>query len=427
MVQWSLTGESLIASHEDRLTTVPHWRRTLYTLWITQFIAVAGFSFVMPFIPYYIQELGVTDLKQVGLWASLVTSAQALSMALIAPVWGALADRYGRKLMVMRASYAGAFIMVLMGLVTNVQQLVLLRFIQGLFTGTIAATTALVASTAPKENSGMAMGSLQTAVYLGVSLGPLLGGVAGDALGFRPSFWVTGGLLLLSGILVTLFVREEFQPAIETTAGKRPSYKATVLVVLASAPLLTAFAARILLRVGSRTLDPVLPLFVQNLLPAGAAVGTTTGIISAASALGAAVGAPLIGGWSDRLGHRRLLILCAFATGIFYLAEAFVADPRWLIGLQLANGFAIGGTLSTLTALLARLTPEGHAGVVFGLDASAMSACNAIGPIIGAAVAAPLGLRAPFFVAALMFGIGACTVYLWMAEGRQTPLAKTVS
>jgi len=224
-----------------------------------------------------------------------------------------------------------------------------------------------------------------------------------------------------------LFVHEEFQPAAEAKTGKRTGYRAAVLMVLATAPLLTAFAARIFLRIGSRTLDPVLPLFVQSLLPAGAAVGTTTGIISAASALGAAVGAPLIGGWSDRLGHRRLLIRCAFATGIFYLAQAFVGDPRWLIGLQLVNGFAIGGTLSTLTALLARLTPEGHAGVVFGLDASAMAACNAIGPIIGAAVAAPLGLRAPFFVAALMFGIGACLVYLWMGEGRHAPLAKTIA
>ncbi|MCX7671561.1 MAG: MFS transporter, partial [Anaerolineae bacterium] len=304
---------------------MPLWRRTLYTLWVTQFIAVAGFSFVTPFIPYYIQELGVTDVRQVGVWAGLVTSAQAVSMALIAPVWGALADRYGRKLMVLRATFGGAVILTLMGFVSNVQQLMALRFVQGIFTGTVPATMALVAATAPKERSGMAMGSLQTAVYLGVSLGPFFGGLSGDALGYRPSFWVTGALLFLSGLLVLFFVHEEFQPA-PRTGRAADGYGRGWLLVLGSGALLAAFAARILLRIGNGVINPILPLYVQTLLPAGAQVGIVTGLISGVSSLGSAVGAPLIGNWSDRLGHRRLLIICAVAAGIFFVPQAFVHD-----------------------------------------------------------------------------------------------------
>jgi DHA1 family multidrug resistance protein-like MFS transporter len=386
---------------------------------VTQFIAVAGFSFVTPFVPYYIQELGITDVRQVGIWAGLVTSAQAISMALIAPVWGALADRYGRRLMVLRATFGGAVILALMGFVTNVGQLMVLRFVQGLFTGTVPATMALVAATAPKERSGMAMGSLQTAVYLGVSLGPLLGGISGDALGYRPSFWVTGGLLFISGILVLLFVHEEFQPAPETSRGKRGSYGQGLLLVLAFTPLLAAFAARILLRIGNGAISPILPLYVQTLLPVDAHIGTVTGLIAGVSSLGAAVGAPLIGNWSDRLGQRRLLILCAAAAGIFFVPQAFVHDPRWLIIWQFCSGFAVGGTLATLTALLAKLTPEGRAGVVFGLDSSAMAVSNALGPMAGASVAAGLGLRAPFFLTSLTSWIGATVIGLWVREADQ--------
>ncbi len=395
---------------------MPSWRRTLYTLWVTQFIAVAGFSFVTPFVPYYIQELGITDVREVGLWAGLVTSAQAISMALIAPVWGALADRHGRRLMVMRATFGGAVILSLMGFVTNVQQLIVLRFVQGLFTGTVAATMALVAGTAPKEHAGMAMGSLQTAVYLGVSLGPLLGGISGDALGYRPSFWVTGGLLFISGILVVLFVREDFHPAPSPARGERLSYGRKLLLVLASGPLLAAFAARIMLRIGNQAISPILPLFVQNLLPSGAQVGIVTGVIAAVTSLGSAAGAPLIGAWGDRFGQRRLLMLCALAAGICYVPQAFVSDPRWLFGWQFLSGFAIGGTLATLTALIAKLTPEGRAGVVFGLDASAMAASNAIGPLAGAAAAAAYGLRAPFFLTAFLLWMGALVIALRVKE-----------
>jgi DHA1 family multidrug resistance protein-like MFS transporter len=397
--------------------TMPHWRRTLYTVWFTQLIAVAGFSFVMPFIPYYIQELGVSGVKEVALWAGLVTSVQAVSMAVMAPIWGALADRYGRKLMIMRASFAGALTLSLMGLVTNVQQLAALRFFQGFFTGIISATTTLVASVVPKERSGMALGSLQTAVFLGVSLGPLLGGLTGDAFGYRPSFWVTGALLLLSGILVTVFVHEDFHPAAGMSAAGWRQYGHAFRLVLASGPLLAAFAGRILLRIGTRSLDPVLPLFVQSLLPDAEHVGTMAGIISGVSDLGSAIGSPLIGGWSDRLGHRRLLIASSLMAGLCFVPQAFAQDPRWLIFWQLLSGFAVGGTLSTLTALLANLASGGREGMVFGLDASAVSAANALGPIAGAAVAAQSGLRAPFVLAAFMFGLGALAVVLWVRKG----------
>jgi DHA1 family multidrug resistance protein-like MFS transporter len=155
-------------------------------------------------------------------------------------------------------------------------------------------------------------------------------------------------------------------------------------------------------------------------MPDAGHVGTTVGIIAGVSALGSAVGSPVIGNWSDRLGHRRLLIASSVAAALCFIPQAFAQDPRWLIFWQLLSGFAVGGTLSTLTALMANLTERGREGMVFGLDASAVSAGNALGPIIGATAAGQLGLRAPFLAASLMFGIGAAAVAVWVRDGSNT-------
>jgi DHA1 family multidrug resistance protein-like MFS transporter len=402
---------------------MPHWRRTLYTIWFTEFIAIVGFAFVTPFIPYYIQQLGVTDSKQVALWAGLAQSGLSLSLAVMAPVWGLLADRYGRKMMVMRATFAGAVLMALMGFVTNVQQLVLLRALQGVFTGTIAAATTLVVSVVPKQHSGAALGSLQTAIFLGATLGPFLGGIMGDTLGYRPSFWITGVLLSSSGVLVLFFVREDFRPAGETARPSRPGLGQLTQFLFARAgaggALLLVLIARLLLRIGTQTLPTILPLFVQSLLPAEARVATVAGIISGANAVGAAAGSPLIGRWGDRLGHRRLLILSGLGAAALYLPQAFVSEPMWLVPWQLLVGFAIGGTLSTLTALLIQFSPKGREGTIIGLDSSVIALANGIGPMMGAGIAAGWGLSAPFVLASGVMGLGTVVIILWVRERSQ--------
>jgi len=210
----------------------------------------------LPFIPYYIQELGVTDAQQVVLWTGIATSAMSVSFAITAPLWGMLADRHGRKLMVMRATFAGAVLTALMAQVTNVQQLVLLRMLQGALTGTIAAATTLVAGVVPKQYSGAALGSLQTAIAIGGSLGPLLGGIVADSLGYRSSFYITALLLLTSGILVTLLVHEDFHPVEDVTRSKRPDWGLAARFLFASGgALLAVLGARVFLRAGTQILN----------------------------------------------------------------------------------------------------------------------------------------------------------------------------
>jgi MFS family permease len=177
-------------------------------MWFTELVAIVGFSVVIPLLPLYVRDLGVVGERQVAMWSGAVFSSQAVTMAIFAPIWGALSDRYGRKVMVERAMYGGTVIMALMGLARSPFQLIVLRAIQGALTGTVTASRALVATTAPKDRAGYALGTLQVAVYIGATAGPLLGGVMADAVGYRTPFFVTRALLLIAATAVAIVVRE---------------------------------------------------------------------------------------------------------------------------------------------------------------------------------------------------------------------------
>ncbi|MCB0088583.1 MAG: MFS transporter, partial [Caldilineaceae bacterium] len=186
------------------------WRRNLYILFSIQVLSTAGFSLVFPFLPLYVKEIGIATHGSVEFWSGLVFSSQAVTMMFASPIWGSVADRYGRKMMLVRATLGGAVLIGLMGFVQNAEQLVVLRTIQGLVTGVLAAGNALVAANTPKEHTGAALGLMQMGRWAGVAVGPVIGGIIGDAIGFRESFWITGAMLGLAGLCVIFWVREDF-------------------------------------------------------------------------------------------------------------------------------------------------------------------------------------------------------------------------
>ena len=388
------------------------WKRNLYLVWVAELVAIAGFSFVFPFLPYYVQELGVTDLEQVELWSGLIFAAQAIPMAIFSPIWGSLADRYGRKLMVERAMFGGAIVLAAMGFVQNVQQLVILRAIQGSLTGTVAAATTLVASSTPRERSGYALGLLQMAVWSGASLGPLLGGIVADVWGYRAAFWVTGVLLFLGGITVWRFVEEDFSPPPRNRGQPGSGFWDGLKLVVHDRRLVSLFSIRVIARLAIRIIGPILPLFVQSLVPTASRIASITGLITGAQAATSAVGALTLGRASDRLGYRRVLLACTAAAAILYIPQFFVTNPWQLLVLQAAVGLVMSGVLASISALLANLAPEGRQGAVYGVDASMVSIANGIGPMVGATMAASLGLRAPFLLSAMALGLASLLAWL---------------
>ncbi len=396
------------------------WRRNLYVIWIAELVAIAGFAVIFPFVPYFVQELGVTELHEVELWSGILFATQAVTMAIFAPIWGSVADRYGRKLMVQRAMFGGAVVLTAMGFVQNVWQLAILRAIQGMLTGTVPAATTLVASSTPRERSGYALGLLQMAVWTGASVGPLLGGLVADTWGYRAAFWVTGSLLFLAGLTVWRFVEEDFQPPARQKNGANSGFFDGLKLVIHDRSLVSVFGIRFIVRTAVRLMGPVLPLFIQSLVPPTARVATITGLISGVRAATGALGAVTLGRASDRLGYRRVLLACAIGTAILYVPQFFVTSPWQLLVLQGAVGLVMSGVLASMSALLATLAPEGRQGAVYGVDSSVVAMANAVGPMLGATVAVTVGLRASFLLAAGILAFAAGLTWFLVPKPGQT-------
>lgn len=373
------------------------WRRNLYALWVAQTLTIVGFSLRTPFLPFYLKELGAETFASQALWAGLVNAGGALVMTVSAPLWGIVADRYGRKPMVLRAMFAGSLTIGLMGLATSPWQLLGLRFVEGAFTGTVVASTTLVASTTPRERMGFALGLMQTAVFSGASVGPLLGGILADQLGYRPSFAVAGSLLFIGGVIVLLLVHEEFsRPA--RGGGVEETRETPLRALLLGTAMLAVIGSMFVLRVASSAVQPIMPLFVERLAHSDAPLATVSGLTLGIAGLTSAIASVVLGRRADRIGHRPILIGAALGVGVLYLPMALVQSPAQLIVLQGLFGLAAGGVLPSANAIVAHLTPASRRGAVFGFSASATSAGGFIGPLAGAGIAAAVDIRWVFAI-----------------------------
>ncbi len=388
----------------NSVTSSTSWQQNLWAIWFAEFTSIIGFSAVLPILPFYVQELGVTSPDAVKFWSGMIFSAHAVTMAVMAPIWGSLADRYGRKPMVERAMFGGALVIGLMALARSAPQLALLRALQGMLTGTVAAANTLVASTAPRDRVGYAMGLLQMAIYLGSSIGPLLGGFIADRLGFHATFLTTSGLLLAGGLMVAVRVHEDFSPPPRSGMSAGTALWDNLRRVLSSLPLVSVLSVRFLMRLAARALSPMLPLVVQSLAPAGAAA-TLSGLVQGVNSAAGAIGAVLLGRLSDRWGERRVLLLCALGSATLHIPQYFVGNIAALTLLQAGSGFVMGGTITALSATLAALAPPGRQGTVYGVESTVTSVANAVGPMLSTALAVVGGLRMPFLGAATLFAL----------------------
>ncbi|MFB3881978.1 MAG: MFS transporter [Armatimonadota bacterium] len=392
----------------------PRWRVTLPVMWVAQLCAIMGFSFVMPFIPLFIRELHVSG-KMVPIWAGLTVTGSGLAMAIVSPWWGYVADRHGRKLMVQRAMFGGAFVLGIMGLVRNVYELTILRTIQGAVTGTVAACTAMVSSVVPRERLGFSLGLMQMAVFTGGSIGPLVGGVLAEHYGFRIPFAVTGGLLLLGGILVHFWATERFTPP-----DPRERAAATPLrVLLRNRSVLGLLAVFFMLNISTSFVGPIFPLFVEQIVGGAQEAASATGLLLGVTGIASAVSAVLVGRLSDRVGHRAMLVTCTALTGILVTPHFWAQTMGQLVALRIAFGFAAGGMMPAMNAIVANVVPRSNIGQAYGFTATASALGFAVGPTIGGLAAAAVGYRWPFIVMGALMLVVALAQRRWIggAEG----------
>jgi DHA1 family multidrug resistance protein-like MFS transporter len=324
-------------------------------------------------------------------------------MAIAQPFWGNLADRHGRRVMVLRSIAAASITLALMGLARHPWHLLVLRFFQGAFTGTVAASTALVATSVPRERLGSALGLMQVALYVGTSVGPLIGGVIADRLGYRASCFAAGLLLVVSLLLVIAFVRESFTPPPATE--KRQGVLADSRQLLALPGIMLVMGVTFLIQYGASVVTPVLSLFIRELAN-GVNAASTAGAIIAGTGVASAIAAVLIGRLGDRVGHRRILPACLLGAALVCIPQVFVRSPGQLFALRLALGVFLGGLMPSTNALLAGLVPAERRGSAFGLGATAISLANVIGPLSGALLGGSLGMRSVFLATAILYAVG---------------------
>ncbi len=396
---------------------MPRWRRILYVSFAAQIMSLVGFSFVYPFLPLYIQTLGVHG-GAAAVWSGVISFGLSISMAIVAPIWGTLADRYGRKPMVVRAMFSGIFTTGLLIVAPNVWFVLGLRIVQGILTGSVSASQALVASVTPREEMAFSMGMMQSAVYTGAAIGPLIGGVLNDHLGFHGTFAAGAAMLSVATLLVFFFVDEDFKrPAI----GTRVNPYANIRSVAAS-PGLPAMAAVLFMAEFANVVPaPVLPLFVRGLNGVPIAhgqpqVSTSVGVILAIAGITASLASWQVQRLVNRFDYRGVLIVAMALAGLFY-APAFFAHSVWqLVAVRAAVGLCLGAAMPTASALVGLLTPEHRRASAYSLTASATSIGIAIGPLIGGGLGAVYGLRIVFLITATVLVLVAAVVGLTVRE-----------
>lgn len=385
------------------------WKRSFRAVLVAEFLAVAGFYTSIPILPFYLQDLGVTDPTALKLWVGACSTIVAVALAIFAPIWGRLADSYGKRTMLLRAMVGGAVVIGLMGVANRPWQLFVLRGLQGALTGTVAAATIYVANITPRERVGSTLGLLQTGVYVGTSLGPAMGGIISDLFGHRVTFFVTAGMLLAAAFIVMRWVEEEKVP-------RPPAAQFWKHIVPDFSPLAQSRSLLIILlvsgfvQVATTVVSPILPLFIQSLTPNASMVATMTGLILGLSALAAALAAAGLGRASARIGYERTLGLCLWGSFLLFAPQAFVRTPLQLLLLRVAGGAFLGGTAPAINALIAVRADRSRQGTIYGLSSSISNTGAAVGPMIGASLAAGFGYPSAFYATAailLVTAIGA--------------------
>lgn len=375
------------------------WKLNLISVWLGCFFTGLAMSQILPFLPLYVEQLGVTGHQSLSMWSGLVFSGTFLVSALVSPLWGSLADRKGRKLMLLRASLGMAIVIALQGLVSNVYQLFALRALMGLASGYIPNAMALVASQVPRDKSGWALGTLSTGPVTGVIVGPLLGGLMADHLGLRVVFFVTAGLMFVS-FLITLFLIKERR--IEVKKADRLTGKAVFQSLPYPALIVTLFISTLMIQVANSSISPILTLFIKDLSSDSSNIAFISGMIAAVPGVAALISAPRLGRLGDRIGTSRILLAALGLTTVLFAIMAWVETPLQLGILRFLLGFADGALMPAVQTLLLKYSSDQVTGRIFGYNQSFMYLGNVVGPLVGSGVSALMGFRWVFAVTAVL-------------------------
>ncbi len=389
----SRSGAILTPVSSTTLSRPVSWKKNLIALWFAQVGTTLGFSFTFPFYPLFFEELGGFTTERAAFWAGLAGWVFGLGMGLSSPIWGVLGDRFGRKLNVLRSLILGGLFLTISGFSQTPFQLMASRFVIGATSGVVPTIMALVAAHTPRERLPFAAGIVQSGLFVGVALGPLLGGIIYDAWGMRAAFIATGAGLWSSALIVIFLVREDFHPAESSLGLVRPFM--VLWRLSTSRAMLPLYAVVFLVLAAHLMIQPAVPGLV-SIVEGGSDSGTASGIVFALGGIGSAISAVVMGWLAPKVGLQRVLMAGTVLAALAALVPYFAIDY-----LTLAVGFTAialfsGGLSGLVNGLIALRSPSGQHGAAFGSAQLAHAFGVALGPLAGGAMVVTWGLRSVF-------------------------------
>ncbi|AHF74546.1 major facilitator superfamily MFS_1 [Candidatus Sodalis pierantonius str. SOPE] len=347
-----------------------YWRRNLVVCVLGSFTTIVAMTLLLPFLSLYVEQLGVTGHAAISEWSGVAYGAAFFTAALTAPLWGRLGDRYGRKLMLIRASLGMAVAMTLLGMAQSVWQLVALRLLAGLLGGYASGSTILVATQTPKARTGWALGMLSSGIMEGNLVGPLIGGTLPPLIGIRGTFMLAGGAIFIA-LLATVVVLKE----VPGTAS-RPAAAVTSPAISPwrNLPVMAMLITGTLLMLANMSIEPIITLYVAQLV-SGQQVTFVAGLVMAAAALGSILSASRLGRLADRVGHWRVIIGCLLVAAVLLIPQAFVTAGWQLVALRFCMGLALGGLLPCIASVIRHSVPEAKVGGHLGMRPVFLGTC----------------------------------------------------
>jgi MFS family permease len=383
------------------------WKRNLIVCVFGSFTTIVAMTLLLPFLPLYVEQLGVTDHAAIVQWSGVAYGATFFTAALTAPLWGRLADRYGRKLMLIRASLGMAVAMSLIGMAHNVYELVGLRLLTGLLGGYASGSTVLVAAQTPKARSGWAIGVLSAGIMAGSLVGPLIGGILPPLIGIRSTFFIAGGVIFFTFLGTTFLIREGARPPTARGSKSRGGWA----LVPDRRPVLAMWVTGLLLMIANMSIEPIITVYVAQLVEAPQ-VTFVAGLVMSAAAFGSLLSSSHLGKLADRVGHWRIIIVCLAVSAVLLVPQAFVVSAWQLIVLRFLMGLALGGLLPCIASVIRHNVPDTVTGSMLGYSVSAQYAGQVIGPLAGGFIGGHIGMRAVFLGTSVLMALGAIGNFL---------------
>ncbi|MBB3563318.1 DHA1 family multidrug resistance protein-like MFS transporter [Rhizobium sp. BK512] len=385
-----------------------YWKRNLVISLLGSFTTIVAMTLLLPFLPLYVEELGVSDHAAIVQWSGIAYGATFLAAACVAPLWGRLGDIYGRKLMLVRASLGMTIAISLMGMAGSVWQLVALRLFVGLAGGYASGSMVLVATQTPKDRSAWALGVLSSGIMAGNLVGPLIGGALPPIIGIRGTFLAAGGMIFFAFLATTFLIKEEKSAARKQAAKASGGWKS----IPDKRPVVAMLATGLLLMLANMSIEPIITVYVAQIVPDQGQVTMISGIVMSAAALGSILSASRLGKLADRIGHWPVIAGALAIAGLLLIPQAFVNASWQLIGLRFLMGLALGGLLPCITAVIRHSVPDSAAGSILGLSISSQYVGQVAGPVLGGFVGGHIGMPAVFLGTCVLLLAGAAFTWL---------------